>query len=52
MGHGFKVFARETRSKGIVRTSGKLEFGGKTRHSVLNVFEFEMLIVHSSGDSK
>lgn len=52
MGHDFKVFDRETRSKGIVRTSGKVEFGGKIRHLVLNMFEFEMPIVHSSGDSK
>lgn len=33
MRHGFKVFARETRSKVIVGTSGKREFGGKRRHS-------------------
>lgn len=50
MRHGFKVFAGETTSKVTVRTSGKLEFGGKCRHSVLNMFEFEMPIVHSSGD--
>lgn len=50
MRHGFKVFARETRSKVIVGTSGKREFGGKRRHSVLNKFEFEMPIVHSGGD--
>lgn len=45
-----KVFARETRSTVIRRTAGKVGFGGKTRHMLLNMFKFEMPVVHSRGD--
>lgn len=47
-----EVFAREARSKVSGRTAGSVGSGGKIKHSILNMFKFEMPIVHPSGDMK
>ena len=39
----------EARCLGRRRETG---LGGKTRHSLLNIFKFEMPIIHSRGDVK
>lgn len=45
-----KVFAQATRSKVTGRTAGSMGFGGKFRHSILNVFKYEMHIIHPRRD--